>query len=41
VEPSWRRKERKTQDYKAKHSEDESRIREELVGNKISEQSKI
>jgi hypothetical protein len=39
VEPARRKKKRKAQDYMAKHSEDRNRIsREELAGNKISEQ---
>jgi hypothetical protein len=39
VEPARRKKKRKTQDYMTKHSEDGSRTsREELAGNKISEQ---
>jgi hypothetical protein len=39
VEPAWRKEKRKTQDYMVKHSEDGSRTsREELAGNKISEQ---
>jgi hypothetical protein len=38
VEPARRKKERKTQDYKVKHSQDGSTTsREELAGNKISE----
>jgi hypothetical protein len=38
VEPARRKKERKTQDYKVKHSEDGSTTSmEELAGNKISE----
>jgi hypothetical protein len=37
VEPARRKKERKTQDYMAKHSEDGSRTsREEVTGNTIS-----
>jgi hypothetical protein len=39
VEPARRKKKWKTQDYVAKHSEYGSRtLREELAGNKISEQ---
>jgi hypothetical protein len=39
VEPARRKKERKTQDYMTKHSENGSRTsREDLAGNKISEQ---
>jgi ribosome assembly protein YihI (activator of Der GTPase) len=39
VEPTSKKKKRKTQEYMAKHSDDGSRTsREELAGNKSSEQ---